>query len=266
MRRAVSKWRIRLSLAGLIALGFSAAALAGSQAHLKSPFAAEQIAALAKKIERVAAAQGARVFLLARVGRPPDELPAGVEYTHVGIAVYSSIRTADGRDVPGYAIYNLYQDDAAPQRSHLAMDYPLDFAAGAQVLKAGLLIPKPGLQKRLLEVIASGSYRRLHNANYSVLSNPYTSQYQNCTEFVLDVINAAIYRSDDPAQLKVNAQAYFKAQTIRLGPLQRMFGPMFAPELRLGDQRGPLQTVTFAALITYLESHGLADKALTVTL
>ena len=53
--------------------------------------------------------RGPGVALLARVGRPRAKLPAGMNYTHVSFAVYSQIKTADGRQVPGYAMYNLYQ-------------------------------------------------------------------------------------------------------------------------------------------------------------
>jgi hypothetical protein len=41
------------------------------------------------------------------------------------------------------------------------------------------------------------------------LANPFNIQFQNCTEFTLDLINAAIYQTKDIAQLKANAKAYF---------------------------------------------------------
>ncbi len=226
----------------------------------------EDVVRLAKKVEHTAAENGARVFLVARVGRPPEELPQGVEYTHVSFGVYSSITTADNRVVPGYSVYNLYQRSEAPAKSDLVVDYPVDFLAPAHVLKAGVLIPTPELQQRLLDVISSGDWKLMHNPEYSALANPYNGRYQNCTEFVLDVINAAIYRTTDAAQLKANTRAHFKAQTIRINPFKLFFASLFKPDIRLGDQSGPIQTVTFRSIADYLGANGLLDKSMTVTL
>ncbi len=148
-------------------------------------YSADQIAALAKKVERAGAARGARVFILSRVGRPPAELPEGVNFTHAAFAVYSRIKTSDGRTVPGYAIYNLYQDDETPATSNLVQDYPLDYFAGVHALRSGVIIPNVALQKRLLQVISSDAYQKAHNSRYSVLSNPNDLRLQNCTEFVV---------------------------------------------------------------------------------
>jgi len=226
----------------------------------------EDVVRLAKKVESIAAGNGARVFLLARVGRPANELPDGVEYTHVSFGVYSSITTSDNRVVPGYSLYNLYQRSEDPARSDLVVDYPVDFLAPAHVLKAGVLIPTPELQQRLLEVISSGDYRLVHNPEYSALANPYNDKYQNCTEFVLDVINAAIYRTTDTAQIKANTRAWFKAQTIRINPFKLFLAALFKPDIRLADQQGPIQSVTYQTIADYLGANGLLEKSFTVTL
>jgi hypothetical protein len=226
----------------------------------------EDVVRLAKKVEGIAAENGARVFLLARVGRPANELPEGVEYTHVSFGVYSSITTSDNRVVPGYSLYNLYQRSEDPARSDLVVDYPVDFLAPAHVLKAGVLIPTPELQQRLLDVISSGDYKLMHNPEYSALANPYDGRYQNCTEFVLDVINAAIYRTTDVAQIKANTRAWFRAQTIHINPFKLLFASLFKPDIRLADQHGPIQTVTYQSIADYLSANGLLEKSFTVTL
>jgi len=144
-------------------------------------------------VERKLAAEGARVAIVARMGRPLSEMPEGMYFTHVAFAVYSNITVADGTSVPGYAIYNLYQRDDKPSVSQLVQDFPVDFFAGVAQLEAGILIPSHELQQRLLEVIGSPTYVSLHEPRYSLIANPYTLGRQNCTEFVLDVVNAAIY-------------------------------------------------------------------------
>lgn len=248
------------------ALSLSAAVHAGGTARPGMVLPVEQVVTLAKKVENVAAENGARVFLIARVGRPPDELPAGIEYTHVSFGVYSAITTVDGRTVPGYSIYNLYQSELDPASSHLVVDYPADFLAPAHVARAAILIPTPELQRRLLDVIGSGDWRRVHNPEYSVFASPFDGRFQNCTEFVLDVLNAAIYRTTDVEQLKANARAHFRAQKVRMNPLKLFFASIFKPEVRLSDQRDGIHTATFGTIADYLDANGMVDKTLTVEL
>lgn len=185
-----------------------ATSFSGSSAQASPHFPPEQIIGFAKKVERTLASEGARVAILARMGRPLADMPEGMRFTHVAFAVYSTITLANGSTVPGYAIYNLYQNDDQPNVSHLAQDFPVDFFAGVAVLEAGILIPSPELQQRLLEVIGSPVYAALHDPRYSLIANPYTLGRQNCTEFVLDVINAAIYQTNDINIIKANMREY----------------------------------------------------------
>lgn len=239
---------------------FSAPGYAGSRATQDARFGLEDIAKLSKKVERFAAEQGARVFLIARTGVDKKELPEGVEYTHVGFAVYSPVLLDDGRRIFAYAIHNLYQDDDKLDKSRLTVDFPVDFLSGVTELKVGIVIPTPELQKRLLNVIHSDTYSALHNPSYSVLASPYNSQYQNCTEHVLDVINSAIYQTGDIEQLKRNATEHFKAQVIRVSPLKLLLGSLLSADVKTSDHAGSLQTATFTTIARYLENNGLADS------
>jgi len=119
--------KIYRMVAVLILCVFSAKLFAGSTAKAEAQFTPEQITGFAKKVEKYAAAQGARAFIIARVGRPPEDLPKGVTFTHTAIAIYSSITLPDGTTAKGYAIHNLYQNDKNLDRSDLVTDYPIDF-------------------------------------------------------------------------------------------------------------------------------------------
>ncbi len=235
-----------------------------SQSAQEALFAPQQITAFAKKVERTLAAQGARVAILARMGRPLSELPEGMRFTHVAFAVYSEVTTHDDRKLPGYAIFNLYQKNEAPDISSLVQDFPVDFFAGVAELEAGIIIPSAELQRRLLGVIASPTYQNLHEPNYSVIANPYTLGRQNCTEFVLDVVNAAIYQTDNVKMIKANAKAFFAAQPVNVTPLKLIFGSMFMKEVSLSDQPGPPVTATFEKLAEYLSKYDTGSKVFTV--
>lgn len=235
-----------------------------SRATAASVLPIETIIGFAKKVERAMADEGARVAIVARMGRPLSDMPEGMRFTHAAFAVYSQITTADGRQLPGYAIFNLYQKDDQPNVSELVQDYPLDFFASVAQLEAGVIIPSPELQSRLLSVIASPVYASLHEPRYSLIANPYTLGRQNCTEFVLDVINAAIYQTDNIRQIKAHAQAYFIAQPVKISPLKLLLGSMFMSEVSTSDHTEAPVTATFERIADYLQTYDPATKVLSV--
>lgn len=247
--------------APVYATGFSSGS---SQTGEVLHYSAEQIIKFAKKVEKTMADKGAYVAILARMGRPRSELPEGMHFTHVAFAVYSEITINDGRKVPGYAIYNLYQKDGQPDVSALVQDFPVDFFAGVAELEAGIIIPSAELQKRLLEVIGSPVYSTLHEPHYSVIANPYTLGKQNCTEFVLDVTNAAIYQTDDIGKIKANEKAYFVGQKVNVNPFKLMLGSMFTKEVSTSDHQGATVTATFETISKYLEKYDEGAETLSV--
>lgn len=256
---------LALALGGTAVQANSASA-ASSAAPTQAPpaYRPDQVVAFAKRVEQTLAQSGARVAILARMGRPVADLPEGMHYTHVAFAVYSRITTADGRQVPGYAIHNLYQLDDQPDRSRLMQDYPVDFFSGVAELEAGILVPPPALQQRLLEVITSPTYAALHEPRYSLIANPYTLGRQNCTEFVLDVIQSAIYRTDRIEVIKANTKAHFQAQPVRVNPLRLALGAMFMAEISMSDQPGAPVTATFERIADYLRQVDPATQVLTL--
>jgi hypothetical protein len=236
----------------------------GSQPGAKATFAPEQVAAFAKKVEHTLAAKGVRVAILARAGRPPAELPPGMYYTHAAFIVYSEITTHDGRHLPGYAIHNLYQVAGQADRSALIQDFPVDFFSAVTQLEAGVIIPSEELQQRLLAVITSPTYSALHDPHYSVIANPYTVGLQNCTEFVLDVVVAAIYQTQDIQQIKAAEKRYFMAQTVEVNPFKLMLGALFAADVALSDQAGIPVTATFEKIGEFLRQYDVGSDVLTL--
>jgi len=228
-------------------------------------FSAEDLSAFAKKIEKTLAGKGARVFIIGRMGRPANEMPEGIKFTHTALAVYSMLETDDGAVVPGYTIYNLYQRNEEPHISDLIKDYPVDFFSSAQELRAGIVIPSAGLQERLIKTINSDIYKQLHEPKYSAIASPYTLEYQNCTEHTLDVINAAIYQTDDIDQIKVNTTAYFKAQPVNVSGFKLALGSIFMSDVSISDHTGTVETATFTTIGNYLEKYGLTQERFEIT-
>ena len=250
----------------IFALIWAQSSVAGNQTVLREhKFNFEQIAVLAKSVERTLAAKRVHVALIGRVGLNPELLPPGVTFSHTAIAIYSKIKTADGRLVPGYAVYNLYQGAQRTGRSVLAQDYPVDYFAISQSLKSGVIIPNEKLQLALIRVVSSDTYRALHNPNYSVIANPFNALFQNCTEFVLDVLFAAVYDTSDIRAIKANITAYFDPYPILIDVTKLTFAAATMPDVTLDDHSGAVATATFSSIAKFLFGQGIAREAFILT-
>lgn len=239
--------------------------LAGSSAAGNPVLPAAEVASFSNRVQQDLAARGAKVAIVSRVGRDPAVLPEGINYTHVAFWVYSRITDANGRTGMGYRVYNLYQRPGDLTRSALVQDTPADFFAGAHSLDAGIIIPDTRLQEKLTRVIASPTYAALHNARYSVLANPRTAQFQNCTEHTLDVLMAALYDTRDPVQIKANITAYFVPQPVELNGLQRLFAPAASQALTTVDHGSRVGTATFGSIARFMQTNDLHDEIYRIT-
>ncbi len=262
MKKLLSILLFSLSIALLSAPIFADSSAANVNPNLNP----EDIAQLAKKVERIAAEHGAQVIIVGRVGRKVEDLPRGIHYTHIGIGVYSMIETKNGQKVPGYAMYNLYQNPVDQAKSYLSIDFPFDFFAGAEERRAGVIIPDKRLQKRILEIITSGEHKKLHIPKYSAIANPFTLQYQNCTEYTLDIINSAIYGSTDMKVLKNKSSAFFEPQKVNFSGLKLIVGSIFINGVTTSDHKNGVVTATYTTIGKYLDKYDLLQNQVEVTL
>lgn len=254
------------------------AALIASPAHAfdsaqSSPGSAEYLsveeaAVFSKDIEKTLASKGARVALVFRSGRTRDRLPENVSYTHGAFWVYQDIQREDGTIMKGYAVYNLYHGDGESMpktTSYLHQDFPIDFTIASVVDDVAVIIPEPELQRRILNIMATDTYQKLHVSEYSLISNIGDRTYQNCNEFLMDVMAAGIWQTDNYDQLKANLRAYFEPTVIRSDPLERFFAPMADERLKMGDHRGEIETVTYASMARFLETYGYLQESFILT-
>lgn len=227
-------------------------------------FTDAEAAAFSKTIERSLAEKGARIAIVFRTGREREKLPGGINYTHGAFWVYQAFQTPEGDILTGYNTWNLFHgdgEDMARTRSYLSEEFPFTFVTASAVDDVAIIVPTPNMQARLLELLASEDYARLHNPNYSLISNPADDSYQNCVEFMLDLVAAAAWETTDTAQIKANIAAHFEPSEVEAGLFARLFGPIADERLRLADHRGePVRTATFESLSGFMMEHGLADE------
>jgi hypothetical protein len=227
----------------------------------------DQAAAFSKQIEETLAAKGARLAIVFRTGRPRNKLPDGIAYTHGAFWAYVPIKLADGRSINGYAVYNLYHGDGltlAKDSSYLAQDFPIDFVRGTAVDDVATIIPSPEMQRRILAVMASPDYAKLHNPSYSLIANPLQPKHQNCNSFMLMVISAAAWQTADPAQLIANLRQHYSPTKVKVGPAQRLLGPMADTRLKTDDQPRGLVTATYESMAAFMRKEKLLTEALTI--
>jgi hypothetical protein len=240
--------------------GFSGASAAGQTGTYLT---GEQAAVFSKDIERDLAAKGARLAIVFRTGRPRSELPDGISYTHGAFWVYSPIELEGGATTTGYAVYNLYHGDGqklAKDKSYLHQDFPIDFVASTAVDDVAVIIPSPEMQRRVLAIMDSPNYEALHIPAYSMVSNPLDIKYQNCNEFMLDVLAAAAWETTDMPQIKANLKAHYKPTKVKTNLLERVFGPMTDVRLKTDDQRGGIVTATYESMAAFMKDNSLLQE------
>lgn len=258
-RRLASLWTLiaALTLAAAVAPAAAQDSFAGKPGrHLSAP----QAARFGKALEQDLGARGVRVALVFRSGRPRTSMPEGLAYTHGAFWIYRDIAAADGEHLRGYAVYNLYHGDGETlprSRSHLVQDWPTDFMQGSQEDDVAVIVPSPEMQRRLLGVIDSPLYERLHIASYSLIDNPFDPRHQNCNTFMLDVLGAAVWQTDNPAEIGAGLKAWFHPTTVKTGPLERLFGPMFDERLPTDDQKGAIVTASYESISAFMRDNRL---------
>lgn len=241
--------RSRLAFA-LLALAASGAASAGLPAFCASPVetsAADQDRVLRfagvvkKELERA----GGSVALVSRAGL--DLSRFGLLYSHMGIAL---------KDNPAgpWAVRQLYYacDEARPRlfdqgvagfalasetpaRGHMSLVYLPD--------QDSALLAHAALDKPLALALLAGQY--------SANAYAFGTRYQNCNQWVAELLASAWGRLDAPAAARAHAQQWLRTQGYQAGPLKvpshlMMFAGQFVPLVHVNDH--PIEDIHALAL------------------
>ena len=127
-------------------------------------------------------------------------------------------------------------------------------------MRAGVIIPAPALQAAMFDLIRDGEYRALHRPAYNVLANPFDLRFQNCTEYVLDIVQSAIYATRDAARIKRTLERYYRATRIGVSSGRLQLASLVDAGVSVADQNGLPKTATFGSLAAYLDAQGLSQK------
>ena len=190
--------------------------------------------------------------IVSRSGQPRAKLPKGISYTH------SAFWVKNGNS---YDVYNLYHGEENRLVSSLVTDKAADFLRLTRERDVGILLPKPDVQRALAAYIKSDNYSRMHQVNYSLISNPYDTRYQNCNEFMLDMLAAFAWNEYDPDKIIARLKKSFQPTEIKAGFVRRHIAPFVDERLIMADQGKHIFTTTRLDLQEFLENEDMLDIA-----
>ncbi len=142
-------------------------------------------AEMAEKLGRTLDRHAKRAALVGRVGSDLSSLRFENErphVTHVGLAL---------REGSEWRIHHLMNTHEGPE-GHLYDQSPIEFFRDDPFeYRATVLVPSPGLQEKIVRVLASSRREGLHTRRYSRIAYPFSTRYQNSNQWVLEIVGAA---------------------------------------------------------------------------
>jgi len=190
--------------------------------------------------------------IISRSGQPRKKLPDGISFTHSAFWL---------RNGDSYDVYNLYHGEKNRLVSSLVTDTAADFLRLTRESDVGILLPKPDVQTALAAHIMSANYARVHQVNYSLISNPLDTRYQNCNEFMLDVLASFAWNEYDADAIKNRLAKGFKPTEIKAGFVRRHIAPLVDERLVMADHGKQIFTTTRLDLQEFMVSENMLDKA-----
>ena len=124
-----------------------------------------------------------------------------------------------------------------------------------------VIVPTAEMQRRILSIMDSPTYRALHIEAYSLVSNPHDIRYQNCTEFMLDIIAAAAWETADMAQIKANLKQHFRPTKVKTSLIERFLAPLAEDRIKTDDQGSTIITATYESMAAFMRDNGLLKEA-----
>lgn len=202
--------------------------------------------------------KGVKVAIISRAGQAREKLPEGILFTHSAFWV--------ANDAGGYDVWNLYHGEENRLISSLVIDTPADFLRLTQEPDVGILVPRLAAQDKIEAYLKSPKYGAVHQVNYSLISNPLDSRFQNCNEFMLDTLAALFWNTENTAQIKARLKTDLTPAVIKTSWARRTIGPKVDERLIMDDQGERIITATRATLSQFLDSQNALAEDYTLPL
>lgn len=249
---------MKAALAITLALTLAAgAAQAGRSCENKAPQAinVQRAMTLAEHTARALDASGAQVVVLARAGQ--DLSKYGLGWSHLGLAY---------RDGNRWRVVHKLNQCGSAQAAVYRQGLGEFFLDDLHEYKAGVVIPAPAVQAKLLEALRdNGRVTRLNTPAYSMVAYPWSQRYQQSNQWALETLAMT---QDPAATSRERAQAWLKLQgyeptTLHLNAFTRLGARATAVNVAFDDHPNEkrftdrIETVTVDSVFAWLNRSGL---------
>ena len=195
---------------------------------------------------------GAQVALIARVGQ--DLSKYGLRYSHMGYV---------WRDHPQGRWLVVHELNRCGTAQSALFDEGLGnfFLDDMFAYETRIVVPSPQVQQRIAAMLASTTPLRLHDERYNMLAFPFSTNYQNSNQWLLETWAASV--SDMPIDGRAQAQAWlrlagFEPITLDIPAMTRLGARMFRANVSFDDQpferrmAGRIDTVTVDSVLRFV--------------
>jgi hypothetical protein len=260
--------RAARTLALMLGVWACAPAQAGRPCEARPPEASQvqQALELAERTARWLDASGARVVAIAREGQ--DLSRWGLQWSHLGWAYREEPEApaAAGARARWRVVHKLNQcgsASAALYRQGLA-EFFLD---DLHRLHAGVMLPRPDLQARLLPLLQDNRrVAQLHQPAYSMVAYPWAQRYQQSNQWALELLAQAM---EPEAVTRDRAQAWlrfkgYEPSVLRIDALTRLGARVGSAHIAFDDHPDSkryadrIETVSVDSVFAWLGRSGLA--------
>ncbi|CAD0309258.1 DUF2145 domain-containing protein [Xanthomonas sp. WHRI 8391] len=238
--------------------------------HYPTPATLAAMFDMAKSTQQALdAVDGAQVVLLARGGQ--DLSRYGLKHSHLAFA----LREDDGTWRVKHLLNHCKSDSSELYREGLS-NFIGESALNAD-LRVGVLAP--ALQQQLHTLLQDPAplAHTLHEARYSMIAYPFSTEYQNSNQWVLEVLAAALAATDAPSatpapvQDRRSAQAWLKRNgyqptRLHLDLSKRIGARFFVANAAVTDHpaseriSGNYSVITVESVFDFLQQHQLLQQ------
>ncbi len=222
---------------------------------------------LGQKAKSALDTSGAEVALIARVGQ--DLSKYHLRYSHVGIVWRDH---PEGRWTVVHELNQCGSAESSLYNEGLGNFFLDDMFA----YETMILIPNAETQTRLASLLASHAALNLHSTHYNMMAYPFSTQYQNSNQWVLELLAAASAR-DVAIANREQAQAWLKMAgfqpiTLNIPATTRLGARMFRANIAFDDHpfdrrmAGKIDTVTVESVVRFIEKRDFDVRKIELSL
>jgi hypothetical protein len=208
---------------------------------------------------------GAQVAFVARVGQNLSRY--GLRYSHMAFV---------WRDHPEGRWLVVHELNACGTASSALFNEGLgNFFMDVHRNEARIFIPTARTQQQLADILSGSMPSQLHSANYNMLAFPFSQQYQNSNQWLLETYAAAV--SGERIDNRAKAQAWlrladYRPITVEISAMTRLGARLSRANIAFDDHpfdrrmAGHIDTVSVESVLRFLRQREPEGRDITLTL